>query len=125
MTAPQHAGLTAERWSAFSKDQQILMIANEMNRAGKLFGADDGGRRRGCYERALRLTDLTVQVQRHPGLRRELLRWRDLIATLYIAAEPSPDAHLAAFRALLRLTPAASAQIPAVPGLEAAPPGVR
>ena len=27
----QHASLTLERWAAFSRDQQVLMIANEMN----------------------------------------------------------------------------------------------
>ena len=32
----QHASLTAERWAAFGRDQQILMIANEMNRASRL-----------------------------------------------------------------------------------------
>lgn len=114
MTAGQHAALTAERWSAFSLDQQILMIANEMNRAAKLFAPADQGRLLSSYERILRLTDLTVQVQRRAGLRRELLRWRDLIATLYVSAEPSPVGHRAAFRALLRFTPVASVQISAV-----------
>lgn len=28
----QHASLSPERWAAFSLDQQILMIGNEMNR---------------------------------------------------------------------------------------------
>jgi len=32
----QHAGLTEERWATFTLDQQILMIANEMNRASAL-----------------------------------------------------------------------------------------
>lgn len=114
MTAGQHAALTAERWSAFSLDQQILMIANEMNRAAKLFAAADRSRLLSSYERVLRLTDLTVQVRRHSGLRRELLRWRDLIAALYVSAEPSPLEHRAAFRVLLRFTPVASAQISAV-----------
>ena len=30
---PQHASLSLERWSSFSIDQQILMIANEIERA--------------------------------------------------------------------------------------------
>jgi len=50
----QHASLTPERWSTFSLDQQILMIANEMNRASKLFAGGDRERLLGCYERALR-----------------------------------------------------------------------
>ena len=71
-----HASLAPERWSSFSLDQQILMIGNEMNRAGKLMGVPDSGRRRTGYERVLNLTDLTVFVQRKPTLRREMLRSR-------------------------------------------------
>ena len=70
----QHASLNAERWSAFSVDQQVLMIANE------------------------------------------LLRWRDLIAELYIAGHGNPTAHRAAFRALLQLRPHAARQIPLLLG---------
>jgi len=59
----QHATLTPERWTTFSLDQQILMIANEMNRASKLFGAEDRDLLKGCYERVLRLTDLTIEAR--------------------------------------------------------------
>lgn len=111
--AIQHASLSAERWSEFSLDQQILMIGNEMNRATKLL-ADTEGRLTRSYERVLNLTDLTIAVQTRSGLRRELLRWRDLAAQLYISPEPAPDAHRQAFRCLLQFTPAASRQIPFV-----------
>ncbi len=37
----QHASLTAERWAQLDRDRQILAIANEMNRAGKLFAPED------------------------------------------------------------------------------------
>src|SRR3990167_1536105 len=60
------------------------------------------------------LVDLTVQVQALRSLRRELLRWRDLIAALYVAPESDPDAHAAAFRCLLRFTPEASKQLSAL-----------
>jgi hypothetical protein len=106
----QHSSLTAERWARFTLDQQILMIANEMNRASSLGRAEDSGALRGCYERTLRLVDLTVQVQRKPALRRELLRWRDLVAALYVG-HPDAPTHRAAFRALLHFTPAAFRQI--------------
>jgi hypothetical protein len=108
----QHASWTPERWARFDLDQQILMIANEMNRASRLLGPGDRDSLRRTYERVLRLVDLTVATQTRPGLRRELLRWRDLIAALYIAPEAEPDAHTQAFRCLLRFTPAASRQIP-------------
>jgi hypothetical protein len=108
----QHQGLDAERWCRFELDQQVLMIANEMNRVA---GAVESGRlesRRGGYERVLRLTDLTVACNARRTFRRELLRWRDLIAELYVSESAAPDGHRSAFRALLRLRPAAAKQIP-------------
>jgi hypothetical protein len=107
----QHAGLTEDRWARFDLDQQVLMIANEMNRNGRLLGAETAGPRLRGYERILRLTDLTVAGQRRPAFRRELLRWRDLIAALYIAEAAQPEAHRAALRALLQLRPLAARQI--------------
>jgi hypothetical protein len=106
----QHASLTLERWSAFSRDQQILMIANEMNRAGKLFGPRDRDRLRNAYERVLRLADLTTEAQPSRSLRRELRRWRELLAGVYL--EPEEGRHRALFRALLLLTPAGAKQLP-------------
>jgi hypothetical protein len=81
----QHAALTLDRWSRFTLDQQILMIANELNRASKWLGPGDETRRRSAYERALHAD---------------------------VASAPEP--HAAVFRALLRFTPTASRQIPHV-----------
>lgn len=107
----QHASLRPERWARFSLDQQVLMIANEMNRASALLLPADRPSRQRAYERVLRLVDLTVAAQPKRTLRRELLRWRDLVAALYVAPEGQPAAHRQAFRCLLRFTPAASRQI--------------
>ena len=112
----QHASLSPERWASFSAGQQLLMIANEMNRASKLFGADDRERLRHAYERVLALADLTIQVDDRRSLRRELLRWRDLIAEQYVLPEPDPRAHGVAFRALLQLHPETWRQLAHVTG---------
>jgi hypothetical protein len=112
-----HAGLSRERWAEFSIDDQVLMIANEMNRAAKLMGPGDRERLQSAYARILQLTDLTVGGAIRPALRRELLRWRDLVAELYLAPAGDPNAHAAAFRVLLRLTPEAAKQLPAPRGL--------
>lgn len=112
----QHASLSPERWSAFSLDQQVLMIGNEMNRAIRWMRPEDRASLNLAYERILRLVDLTVEVQERPALRRELLRWRDLIAELYVHTEADPTAHAAAFRALLLFTPVAAQQIPGLLG---------
>ena len=108
----QHAGLSPERWGQFTLDQQILMIANEMNRASKVLGPGNEARRRNAYERTLALTDLTIRINSARGLRRELLRWRGLIAELCLAPTGSAVEHAAALRALLRFTPVAARQIP-------------
>ena len=60
--------------------------------------------------------DLTVEVQPRRTFRRELLRWRDLIGALYIAAEADAPAHRAALRVLLQMTPESARQIPYVCG---------
>ena len=108
----QHGSLTDQRWSAFTRDQQLLMIANEMNRGSKLFAPRDRPRLTAAYERTLRLLDLTVETRPRHGLCRELLRWRDLVAELYVSPAPDPARHSQVFRALLQLVPATARQIP-------------
>ncbi|MFH1762632.1 MAG: hypothetical protein ABIF09_00445 [Gemmatimonadota bacterium] len=107
----QHAGLDADRWSEFDLDQQILMIGNEMNRSVRLarLGQIEGVRR--GYERVLRLTGLTVACGLRPGLLRELLRWRGLVAEEYLAGSANPAWHGALLRSLLQLRPVAALQI--------------
>ena len=108
----QHVGLSPERWARFSPAQRVLMIANEMHRATKLMAAVDRSRLLSAYERVLQLADLTVQTSDRRALRRELLRWRDLVAALYILPAGDPAAHAAALHALLRLAPEAARQLP-------------
>ncbi|HEX4954002.1 MAG TPA: hypothetical protein VF017_11485 [Thermoanaerobaculia bacterium] len=108
----QHATLTVERWSEFTLPQQLLMIANELHRGSKLLARGDHEGLRRCYERSLALTDLTIACARHPPLLRELLRWRDLVAELYLTPQLAPQAHLATLRALLHFDRETAAQIP-------------
>ena len=101
----QHASLTPERWARFSLEQRVLMIGNELHRTSRLMAPEDAPSRRRAYERVLALTDLTVALA-------ELLRWRDLVAVLYLDPEPQPAEHAAAFRCLLRFTPGSARQVP-------------
>ncbi len=110
----QHADLADSRWASFTLDQQILMIANEMHRASKLMAPEHLQRRRNAYERTLNLTDTTLRARFRGAFGRELLRWRDLVAALYVRPEPDPVAHRTALRALLLLTPVAAKQLPFV-----------
>ncbi len=108
----QHGALSAERWASYSLDQQVLMIANEMNRASQMMAPADRERRLNSYERVLRLADLTIATRTRHAIRREMLRWRDLVAQLYIQQEADASSHADALRVLLRFTPEASRQIP-------------
>jgi hypothetical protein len=110
-------GPSPERWSAFTLPQQIIMIANDLNRASKWMGPGDADLRQSAYARALALTDLTVATHPRVGLRRELLRWRDLLAQLYIEGEPSPERNAELMKVLLRFTYESSRQIRHTPGL--------
>ncbi len=110
--ADQHAGLGPERWARFSRDQQLLMIANEMHRATRALELDEPGSATLCYERVLRLADLTAAVSGGLGFRRELLRWRDLVAELYLDERPDAARHRTALGALLGFAPATWAQRP-------------
>lgn len=86
-----HPGL-AGRWPGFSRDRQILMIANELNRARNLLeGARDPAESGRCLERAFELIDLTVEEAAGTA-RFELLRFREALARTYadmvLAGEP-------------------------------------
>ena len=114
----QHSALTQERWSSFSPAQQILMIANEMNRAKKLFSPLDKEGLKLCYERILYLTDLTVAANSRRGFRKELLRWRDLAAEEYLSfsadkltKKPDIALHIKIFKPLLLLSHESAGQI--------------
>lgn len=107
----QHRGLSPERWAAFSFDQQILAIGNELNRTLSMLLAGEWRRAHQGYERVLQLADLTIRLASTGARRRELLRWRDLVAALYLQGEPDAAEHRRVFRILLQFTPAASRQI--------------
>ncbi len=112
--AAQHAGLAAGEWARHPLGRQLLMIANEMNRASKLVIAADSNRLRTSYERVLALTDLSIAASPRPAVRRELLRWRDLVGALYLAPAADRHAHARVFRALLQLHPDTWRQLPYV-----------
>ncbi len=116
----QHASLSPERWARFTRDQQLLMIANEMHRASKLMAPGDRERLKSAYARVLQLADLTVAVRRERGLRRELLRWRDLVAHLWLEPGSSPAVHRETLRHLLLFSFQTARQIPFVLGDEPA-----
>ncbi len=80
-----HASL-AGRFGAFPKHQQILMVANELNRASNL--RDNAREYAHALERALELLDLLCADPRWKPALRELRRGREVLAALYLNPQP-------------------------------------
>jgi len=104
-----HKTLNQEKWSLFSTDRQLLMIANEINRLSNgLRAGQPLTELHSCIERAFELFDLTIGIQQ-ASLQRELLRLREFFAELYLADETqlkqASDSIELAFRTLLFMHP--------------------
>ncbi|HQO38820.1 MAG TPA: hypothetical protein PK107_08415 [Candidatus Omnitrophota bacterium] len=98
-----HSTLTPERWQSFGFTRQVLMIANELNRAGAWLEKSDVDEAKRCYERALELTWLTIGLQTEPGRIRELARFNEVLAGLYAEASPRFEDNALLLNALIML----------------------
>ncbi len=98
-----HTNLTSEKWKQFSLDKQILMIANEINRAKNWIDKKDFEKVLNCYDRAFELIDLTVDSSKNRSLVNELMRFRELLATEYIHRGHNAEQNLKLFKVLLSL----------------------
>lgn len=79
-----HPSLTPKKWSKYSTDRQIFMIANEFNRL--MNGIRDFlpfDALRETIERAFELLDLTISSQ-EGFFRYELLRFREIFGNFYL-----------------------------------------
>jgi hypothetical protein len=110
----QHASLELEQWARFKLEDQILMVANEMNRARKLGSPDDRQRLLNTYARVLRLIELTAATKPRLTVIIELLRVKSLVAKLYSLPVFDLSTHNMVFRSLLLLTPKSAKQIKAL-----------
>ncbi|MBK7642745.1 MAG: hypothetical protein IPJ19_06780 [Planctomycetes bacterium] len=106
--------LTPERWKRFQVDQQVLMISNEMHRGMHSFAPEHRASLQLCYERVLHMLGLTIGAAGSKGLRRELLRWHEVVGALYLEERSDPDQHRSALRVLLQLRPALAPQVEAL-----------
>ncbi len=79
-----HKNLTQERWSRLSKRDQILNIASELSRASNWLKEKDFETTKDCYERAFQLVDLTLNGDKWQDKRREIARFREVLAYLYL-----------------------------------------
>ncbi len=101
-----HKNLSAEKWGKYSKGQQILMIANELNRAKNRIIEGSAEEVNYCYERAMELTDLTSaddKWKKTHGLK-ELRRFRETLGWLYVAEKKDAKLNALIYRTLIEMT---------------------
>ena len=101
--------MTTEKWFSYPAFQQLLMIANELNRAQNALGKGDTENAIHAWERAFELTDLTVEDRKNHRLRKELLRFRELLGETFISHDETVNQVL--MKGLIALDPAAYSSV--------------
>ncbi len=99
-----HKSLDIDKWATYSKGRQILMIANELNRAKNFIENGKTEAVNMCYERAFELTDLTSSDVKWRGKSRELRRFRELLAMQYVEEEKDATINQMLYLGLIRLS---------------------
>ena len=100
-----HKTLNLEKWRGYSSGQQILMIANELNRAGTWISRGTDPREvKLCYERALELVCLTLSTATGYSRLRELARFKEILASLYLQESPKLEQNHQAKDVLISLS---------------------
>ena len=97
--------MTTEKWFLYPGFQQLLMIANELNRAQNALGKGDTDNAIHAWERAFELTDLTVADRKNSRMLKELLRFREMMGEVFISADAALNKSL--MNGLIKLDPAA------------------
>ncbi len=82
-----HKMLTVEKWNAYPKMQQILMISNELNRAKNWILKNQNTETNLAYERAFELIDLSLMDVKWESSRKELLRLKETLGELYCQSQ--------------------------------------
>ena len=105
MTFTHHKTLTKEKWAGYPFYKQILMIANEVNRAKNMISSGDKLETGKCYERAFELIDITASLLPRKNILKELLRLRELMSEVYIEQSYSRETNALIYSSLLSFSP--------------------
>jgi len=100
-----HKTLTPEKWAGYSRTQQILSVANELNRARNALLNNNPQNAVLAWERAFELIDMTVEDKKSKPLLKELLRFRELLGEVYLTYDLS--SHQKLMKALITFDPGA------------------
>ena len=80
-----HKNMTVEKWFSYPGYQQLLMVANELNRAQNALIKGDVPNAVHAWERAFELTDLTVEDKKNKRRLKELLRFREMLGETFVS----------------------------------------
>ena len=100
-----HKNMTPEKWFAYPRFQQLLMIAHELNRAQNALLKKDTENAVHAWERAFELTDLTVADKKNNRFLKELLRFREMLGEAFVTR--NADLNRSLMHALITFDPAA------------------
>ncbi len=98
-----HKNLSIEKWSTFNRGKQLLMIANEINRAKNWMQKGDSKEVMNSYNRAFELVDLTISVIDEEHMLRELLRFREILGFQYISEKKDLEINAKLLKVLISL----------------------
>jgi hypothetical protein len=99
-----HKTLTVEKWSRYPREQQVMMIANELNRAKNWIDKNSVMEVNSSYERALELTDLTTADSNWP---RNAKKEIEMLAAQYVATQKDARVNIQLYNLLLQIVPEA------------------
>ena len=98
MSEPRHSTLANGRWAELPLPTQMGNIGSEISRALRWKAKGNTARMTSCVERALELTDLSIQCaqldrsrKEHPGAIRELTLVRDEICEYFLEENDELD----------------------------------
>lgn len=97
--------MTTEKWFSYPCFQQLLMIANELNRAQNSLEKGDPENAVHAWERAFELIDLTTEDRKNQRFLKELLRFREMLGEVFVLLDAAMNRAL--MIELIRLDPAA------------------
>ncbi|MBM3403360.1 MAG: hypothetical protein FJY10_00500 [Bacteroidetes bacterium] len=83
----QHIQLSPEKWEKNARTQQVLMISNELNRAINCLKDGYPQDAEKCIERAFELIDLTSEDPRWISSLKEIRRFREVLAEVYLSKD--------------------------------------
>jgi hypothetical protein len=105
MELKHHTTLDPEKWQGYTLGRQIIMIANETNRAIHWLVHDDTAEANRCLERAIELLHLTIGLPHGRGRHRELARLEEVLLGFRYLAKATVRELRMAQEALIAMSP--------------------